>query len=64
MYKNEFMNEEMEKRQKQVDNALSISLLDAGEPTEETKKLAEDFIAGKISHEEMKKMVIERYKEA
>lgn len=53
---------EKEQRQKQVEDALSISLLDAGEPTEETKKLAADFVAGNISHDEMKKLVLDRYK--
>lgn len=48
-------------RKKMVDDARAISLLDAGEPTEETKKLAEDFVNGIIQLDEMKKLVLKRY---
>ena len=50
-------------RQKLVDEALAITLLGTPEPTLETQKLIEKYIAGDIEIPEMLKKTIERYKE-
>ena len=50
-------------RQRLVDEALAITTLDAPEPTLETQKLLEKYIAGEIEIPAMLKKTIERYKE-
>lgn len=50
-----------EEREKMVSNALALSTLDAPEPTRFTKQLAEQFVEGTVSEEDMLKTVIERY---
>jgi Zn-dependent alcohol dehydrogenase len=52
-----------EERQRLVDEALAITLLGASEPTLETQKLIEKYIAGEIEIPEMLEKTIERYKE-
>ncbi|MFR3730010.1 helix-turn-helix domain-containing protein [Lacrimispora sp.] len=50
-----------EEREKMVNNALALSTLDAPEPTRFTKQLAEQFVEGNISEEDMLQTVIEKY---
>ena len=50
-----------EEREKMVNNALALSTLDAPEPTRYTKHLADQFIEGKISQEELRQIILERY---
>jgi len=52
-----------EEREKMVNNALALSTLDAPEPTRHTKQLAEQFIEGNISEEDMLRVAIERYQQ-
>lgn len=51
-----------EERKEIVKNALAISLLDAGEPTDETKELINLYIDGNMELDEVKSKVLERYK--
>ena len=48
-------------RKKLVENALGISLLGAGAPTEETKLLIDLYINGEIELQEVKKRIINKY---
>lgn len=50
-----------EEREKMVNNALALSTLDAPEPTRFTMQLAEQFVDGNISEEDMLKISIEKY---
>jgi hypothetical protein len=50
-----------EDRLKQVDDALSISLLDAGYPSDETMALAALYIEGQIGINDMRELVINKY---
>jgi len=52
-----------EEREKMVNNALALSTLDAPEPTRHTKQLADQFIEGNLSEEDMLRVAIERYQE-
>ena len=52
-----------EEREKIVNDALALSTLDAPEPTRHTKQLADQFIEGNISEEDMLKAAIERYQQ-
>lgn len=52
-----------EERKRLVDEALAITLLGAPEPTLETQKLIEKYIAGEIEIPEMLKKTIEKYKQ-
>jgi hypothetical protein len=52
----------IEERKKIVNAALAISMLDAKEPTFETKKLVDKYIAGNIEISEILKKTIEKYK--
>ena len=49
-------------RQRLVDEALAMTTLDAPEPTPETKKLLEKFVAGEMKLSEVLRLTIERYK--
>lgn len=51
-------------RQKIANDALGISTLDAAEPTEETKKLVEQYISGNMEISDILKATINRYKTA
>ncbi|WP_166433415.1 hypothetical protein [Lacrimispora sphenoides] len=46
-----------------IDNALSLSTLNAHEPTRFTKQLSDQFIVSNLSEEDMLKAAIERYQE-
>lgn len=50
-----------EERIKMVNDALALSTLDAPEPTRFTKQLTDQFIEGKISKEELRQMILEKY---
>lgn len=50
-----------EEREKMVNDALALSTLDAPEPTKFTRQLAEEFVEGNISEEDMLKNAIEKY---
>jgi putative transcriptional regulator len=50
-----------EERIKMVNDALALSTLDAPEPTRFTKQLTDQFIEGKISQEELRQMILEKY---
>lgn len=50
-----------EEREKMVNNALALSTLDAPEPTRFTKQLAEQFVEGNMSEEDMLQTIIEKY---
>lgn len=52
-----------EEREKMVNDALALSTLDAPEPTRHTKQLADQFIEGNISEEDMLRAAIERYQQ-
>lgn len=52
-----------EEREKIVNDALALSTLDAPEPTRHTKQLADQFIEGNISEEDMLRAAIERYQQ-
>lgn len=52
----------LEERQKKVNDALAISLLDAEYPTPETIELATKYVDGKIEVEEMRQIILNRYK--
>lgn len=54
--------ESKEERLKKVKDAFAISVGSNEKPSEETIKLSKDYINGKISLEEMEKIIIERYK--
>lgn len=56
-------NSTKEERAKIVKDALTISILDAKEPTKEDMELYEQYIDGKIELEEVKRILIEKYKE-
>ena len=51
-----------EQREKIVRNALAVSQIDAGKPDEETLKLFELYIEGKMEIEDIQKIVIEKAK--
>lgn len=51
-------------REKIANDALSISMLDAKKPTDETMKLVKDYIDGKKEISEILKTTISRYKSA
>jgi precorrin-6B methylase 2 len=51
-------------REKMALDALAISTLDAPEPTDETKKLVQQYIDGNMEIDEVLKKTIERYKVA
>ncbi|MBH1942538.1 purine biosynthesis protein PurH [Mobilitalea sibirica] len=48
-----------EERKKLVEDALTISQIDAGYPTEETIKLFDMYINGELEIDEINKMIIE-----
>lgn len=52
-----------EEREKMVNDAIALSTLDAPEPTRHTKQLADQFIEGNISEEDMLRAAIERYQQ-
>lgn len=49
-------------REKIVNDALALSTLDAAEPTEQTKRLINQYIMGKMEISEILKRTISRYK--
>lgn len=51
-----------EEREKYVKNALAISQIDAGPPDEETLKLFQLYIDGKMEIEDVQKIVIDNAK--
>ncbi len=52
-----------EERQKYVDDALTISQIDAGAPSKGTIELLDLYIAGKMEIEDVQKEIIRRAKE-
>jgi len=50
-------------REKYINDAISISVLDASEPSPEAKCLMRDYIDGKRELSEAKKTIIENYRE-
>lgn len=50
-----------QQRENMVNNALALSTLDAPEPTKFTSQLAEEFVEGNISEEDMLKAAIKKY---
>ena len=48
-------------RQLLVNDALAISLLDAGKPSPETMEFATQYVDGKIDPSEVRKKIIELY---
>jgi len=52
-----------EERQRLIDEALAIAVLDAPEPSQETKELLEKYVDGKMDLPEILQKTIERYKE-
>lgn len=48
-------------REKIANEALGISLLDAAEPSDETKALMGEYINGKIEIDDVLKTVVEKY---
>lgn len=53
-----------EERKKLVNGALAISMLDCKAPTDEDMKLFNKYIDGEMEIAEVKKKLIEKYKEA
>jgi hypothetical protein len=49
-------------REKYVNDAISIAVLDAPEPSAEAKRLMRDYIDGKREIDEVLKLTIDRYK--
>ena len=49
-------------REKIANDALGISTLDAAEPTEETKKLVNEYILGNMEISDVLEATINRYK--
>ena len=49
-------------REKIANDALGISILDAAEPTEETKKLVNEYILGNMEISQVLDETIRRYK--
>ena len=49
-------------REKYINDAISISVLDAPEPSSEAKQLMRDYIDGKCELSEAKKTIIEHYR--
>ncbi len=49
-------------REKIANDALGISTLDAAEPTEETKKLVNEYILGNMEISDILEATINRYK--
>lgn len=49
-------------REKIVNDALALSTLDAAEPTEQTRKLINQYIVGKMEISEVLKKTILRYR--
>ncbi len=49
-------------REKIVNDALALSTLDAAEPTEQTRKLINQYIVGKMEISEVLKRTISRYR--
>lgn len=50
-------------RKKHVENALAISLLDAGEPTEKTMLLVDQYINGERELDDVKQEILKMYME-
>lgn len=50
-----------EERRRLIDEALAIAVLDAPEPSQETKGLLEKYVAGQIDLPEILQKTIERY---
>lgn len=57
------INDAKTERIKLVENALAISLLDAGEPTEKTRTLVDQYINGEMNLEEVKNRVLKMYQQ-
>ncbi|MBQ7033863.1 MAG: hypothetical protein IJN25_09435 [Clostridia bacterium] len=49
-------------REKIANDALAISILDASEPTEQTKKLVDEYINGHMEISEVLQKIIAQYK--
>jgi len=56
------MNTTREEREKAVRNALAITKINGGQPTEETVELFQKYINGEMELDEIEKQMIERYK--
>ncbi|MDR0434028.1 MAG: antitoxin VbhA family protein [Gracilibacteraceae bacterium] len=51
-------------REKYVNDAISISVLDAPEPSPEAKQLMRDYVDGKRELADARRAIIEHYREA
>lgn len=55
-------NTTKEERKKIINDALAMSTIDAGEPSEETKRLAQRYVDGEIEISELQQIIIKKYK--
>ena len=56
-------NSTKEEREKRVNGAIAISMLDADAPSKEAMELYQKYIDGEMELEQIQKLIIEKYKE-
>ena len=63
MNKHLIQNSTSRERQKIVNGAIAISMLDSEAPTEKAMELYQKYIDGEMEIDEIQKLIIEMYKE-
>lgn len=56
-------NSTREEREKRVNGAIAISMIDSKEPSKEDKELFQKYIDGEMEISEVLKITLDRYKE-
>lgn len=55
-------NSTKEERQKRVDGAIVVGMLDGKEPSVEAKELFQKYVDGEMEVEEVQRKIVEKYK--